>query len=258
MSASYQTAFADALLNVDHVAPPGVTAHNAEIPLRRFGVYRNNFVVGLGKALERHYPVVERLVGEEFFMAMAREFVRERPPRSPLLASYGNDFADFIATFEPARDIPYLADVAKLEAARVRAYHAEDATPCGAEQFATIDASAIENIRIDLHPSTEIVRSRYPAVTIWAMNSGEREPGPIEVIGGEDAVVVRPHLDVEIRTLPPGGAAFLLALAKGLRLREAAGAGVADAGEFDLACNLAGLIGSGLARGFVVPDSKEW
>ena len=90
------------------------------------------------------------------------------------------------------------------------------------------------------------------------MNSGEREPGAIEVIGGEDAVIVRPHLEVEIRTLPPGGAAFLLALADGFPLCEAAGAGLADASEFDLACNLAGLIGSGLARGFVVPEPKQW
>jgi hypothetical protein len=258
MSASYQTDFADALLDADHRVPPGVIAHNAEIPLRRFAVYRNNYMASLGKALERHYPVVERLVGEEFFLAMARAFVRQRPPRSPLLPSYGDDFADFIAAFEPARNVPYLADVAKLEAARVRAYHAEDAVPCGAEQFATVDASAIENIRIDLHPSTEIVRSRYPIVTIWAMNSGEREPEPIEVISGEDAVVLRPHLDVEIRTLPPGGAAFLLALAEGLPLREAAAAGLANAGEFDLAGNLAGLIGSGLARGFVVQESRQW
>ncbi len=257
MPAPFEIAFASALLDAEHPVPPGVTAHDAAVPARRFAVYRNNVVAGLGKALRRRYPVVERLVGEEFFAAMAREFVLQRPPRSPLLATYGDEFAAFIAAFEPARELPYLADVARLEAARTRAYHAEDATPICADQFATLDAELIEDVRIDLHPSAEVVRSPYPIVTIWAMNSGEQEPGPIEDYRREDALVARPYLEVEVRSLPVGGAAFLLALASGLSLREAVEAGLADSQDFDLACNLAGLIGSGLARGFTIPEPKK-
>ena len=51
----------------------------------------------------RRFPAVERLVGEEFFAGMAREFVMAHPPRSPLLLTYGDEFPDFIAAFEPAR-----------------------------------------------------------------------------------------------------------------------------------------------------------
>src|SRR5712692_11309083 len=161
MLASFETSFADALLNSDQPIPCGITAHNAAIPARRFAVYRNNVVVGLGKALKSRFPVVEKIVGEEFFAAMARVFVKEQPPRSPLLATYGDDFPAFIAAFEPARGLPYLADVARLEAARTRSYHAADATPVGADHFAGLDGDAVENIRIDMHPSTEIVRSAY-------------------------------------------------------------------------------------------------
>ncbi len=49
--------------------------------------------------------MVEKIVGEEFFAAMARVFVMKRPPRSPLLANYGDDFPAFIAAFEPARTV---------------------------------------------------------------------------------------------------------------------------------------------------------
>src|SRR6185369_16178338 len=108
-----------------------------------------------------------------------------------------------------------------------------------------------------MHPSTEIVRSSFPIVTIWAMNSGERELAPIENWRGEDALVVRPHLDVDVRMLPPGGAAFLLALVDGRPIGEAAAAALADDADFDLACNLAGLIGSGLARDIVVPEPQD-
>ena len=108
---------------------------------RRFAVYRNNVMVTLSKALKSRFPAVDKIVGEEFFGAMARVFVSERPPRSPLLATYGDEFADFIATFEPASDLPYLADVARLEAARTRAYHSADAVPIDADGLTALDPS---------------------------------------------------------------------------------------------------------------------
>jgi hypothetical protein len=108
-----------------------------------------------------------------------------------------------------------------------------------------------------MHPSAEILRSPFPIVTIWAMNSGEHALAPIEDWRGEDALVARPHLDVQVRTLPPGGATFLLALAAGRPLGEAAEAALADDPDFDLTRNLAGLIGSGLVREIINPKPKN-
>src|SRR6266481_4734735 len=258
MAAPFETSFAQALLDADRPIPCGITAQNAAVSARRFAVYRNNVVAGLVKALKSRFAVVEKIVGEEFFVAMARVFVIEQPPRSPLLASYGDEFATFIAAFEPARELAYLADVARLEAARTRACHAADATPVDAGRFAALDAHAVGGIRIEMHPSAQIIRSRYPLATIWAMNSGEQELAPIENWCGEDVLVVRPYLDVEVRTLPPGGAAFLLALAGGQPLAEATEAALADDPSFDLTRNLAGLIGSGLVRDIVLPEPRKY
>jgi hypothetical protein len=188
---------------------------------------------------------------------MARAFVTEKPPRTPLLAGYGDEFPSFIAAFAPARELPYLADVAELEAARTRAYHAEDAVPVDADAFAALDPGAAGGLRIALHPSTEIIRSPHPIVTIWAMNAGEQPLAAIEDWRGEDALVTRPHLDVEVRLLPPGGAAFLLALATGRTLADAAETARADHSEFDLAGNLAGLIGWGVAGKVILPAPPE-
>ena len=257
MPAPFETSFAEALLNAGRPIPHGITAHHAAVPARRFAVYRNNVVASLVKALKSRFAVVEKIVGEEFFAAMARVFVKEQPPRSPLLATYGDDFPAFIAGFEPARGLAYLADVARLEAARTRSYHAADATPLGAEHFTTLDADAVGDIRIDMHPSAEVVRSAHPILTIWAMNSGEQELVPIENWRGEDALVSRPYLEVEVRALPPGGAAFLLALAAGRRLCEAAEAALADDPDFDLTGNLAELISSGLVRDIVHPEPMK-
>jgi hypothetical protein len=255
--APFETSFASALLDPERPVPGGIASENGATATRRFAVHRNNVVAGLVKALQTRFPAVEKIVGQEFFAAMARVFVAERPPRTPILATYGDEFAGFIAAFEPARELAYLADVARLEAARTRAYHAADAVPIEASRFAALDPEALADIRIDLHPSAETVRSSHPIVTIWAMNSGEQALLPIENWRGEDALVVRPHLDVEVRLVAPGGAAFLLALAAGRPLREAAEAAFADSPEFDLSHNIAGLIGSGVACGIVAPQAEE-
>jgi hypothetical protein len=108
-------------------------------------------------------------------------------------------------------------------------------------------------LRVKLHPSLEIVHSEHLIVTIWAMNSGEQKLEAIDNWRREDALVVRPHLEVEVRLLPPGGATFLLALADGRSLGRAADAAVAESPQFDLTGSLAALIGWGLVCGVVVP-----
>ena len=242
----FEPSFAAALLDPGLPVPLDVVSDNAPSLSRRFAVHRNNVVAGLVEALEARFPAVEKIVGKEFFVAMARAFIQKRPPRSLLLATYGDEFAEFIGAFEPAHELPYLADVARIEAARTRTYHAADAAPLGASELAQLDAKALSDLRVDLHPSLEIVRSAHPVVTIWAMNSGAQKLEPIEAWPAEDALIVRPYLDVEVRLLPPGGAAFLRALAEGQSLGAAADAAFADDAAFDLTGSLAALIGGGL------------
>jgi hypothetical protein len=242
----FQSAFANALLDLEQPPPPGLGAAGAADPRRRFAVHRNNMVAGLVKTLAARFPAVVKIVGAEFFNVMARAFVLAHPPRSPRLACYGDVFPNFIDAFAPVREVAYLADVARIEAARTRAYHAADAAPVGTDAFAKLAVEAASFMRLEFHPSVEIIRSPHPIVTIWAMNSGGRPLAPIENWCGEDALVARPHLEVEVHLLPPGGAEFLLALAAGRPLGEAAQHALAAGPQFSLTDNVAGLIGCGL------------
>jgi hypothetical protein len=243
---SVQDNFAGALLDAERPVPRAVTSHTARKPDKRFAVYRNNVIVGLSEALRTQFPATEKIVGPEFFMGMARVFVATEPPRSPVLTSYGERFPAFIEAFPPAGELPYLADVARLEVARTQAYHAADTAPLDAAAW-RVDANALVGMRVTLHPSLRILRSAYPVVTIWSMNAGILEPASLEECAAEDAVIVRPQAEVEVRKLPPGGSAFLEALATGTTLGEAAATAANSHTAFDLAVNLAGMIGAGLA-----------
>src|SRR4051812_40516028 len=131
-----ESAFVRALVDPASPAPAGLTTSRGTADARRFAVYRNNVVAGLGKALESRFPVALRLVGEEFFRGMARAFIADHRPRSPLLAEYGDELPAFIEAFDAAASVPYLADIARLEIAWGRAYHAADATPVAVASFA--------------------------------------------------------------------------------------------------------------------------
>jgi hypothetical protein len=214
-------------------------------PERRFGVYRNNFRAGLCRALASRFPVTEKLVGDLFFAAMAQSFITQYPPTSPMLFGYGDDFADFVHAYDPATKLDYLTDVVRLETARGKAYHAVDVAPLEPAILADLDTDILPTLSFVFHPSVSLVRSAHPIVTIWAMNAGEAKLSPIEPWIGEDALVARPHLTVRVQRLPPGGAAFLEALVSGTTLAAGVEAALANANDFDLTANLAGLLQSG-------------
>ncbi|WP_413990482.1 DUF2063 domain-containing protein [Labrys okinawensis] len=249
MLADLQSAFREAVLDPAVATPPGLTAHNGVAPRRRFAVYRNNVTVGLAGAVESRFPASIALVGEEFFRALATLFVRAHPPRSPLLLIYGDELPGFTEGFEPAREVPYLADVMRLEIARSQAYHAADAEPGSLDALSAFPPEQLGEVRVILHPAVRLLRSAFPAATIWEMNSG----GEIREIAdwsGEEILVTRPHLDVTVQILPPGGYAFLASLQAGEPLGVAAESAFAESADFDLPSALAALVNAGIACRF--------
>lgn len=245
MSLGTQSRFAAALTDPVVPVPQGLTSWTGPQPQRRFAVYRNNVAAGLTGAIASRFPATQAIVGEVFFSAMAVEFVRAHPPRSPLLLCYGDDFPDFVEGFAPAKEIAYLPDIIRLEAARGRAYHAADAASLDTATLAILPPERLADLVFVPHPSLSILRSPHPVVSIWAMNAGEAQLQPIEDWRAEDAMVVRPHMTVEVRRLPPGGAAFLRALADGACLAAAVVSATEDEAAFDLSANLAGALQSG-------------
>jgi hypothetical protein len=241
-----QAEFAGALLSLSRRPPASIIGATQGRAERRFAVYRNTVAAGLIEALQGRFPVVERLVGEDFFRAMARAYVALEPPSSPLLLRYGEGFADFIARFTPAAPLPYLADVARLEYARGFAYHAADRDQLPPAAFAVLDKGRLADFTVTLHPSVVIVASAFPILSIWLANQAETV-APLRHRGAESALVSRPYFDVETRRLQPGTGAFLWALQARATIGEAVGAGEAASAEFSAAEALATLIGANIA-----------
>lgn len=235
--------FAAALLDPALPVPAGLTDAQGRAAGRRFAVYRNNVAVGLTEALVAGFPVVHRLLGDDFFRAMAGVFLRAHPPRSRILADWGADLPAFLAAFPPVAHLGYLPDVARLELALRASYHAADAAPLPPESLAAVPPERLGGLRLRLAPALRLVRSGWPVFGIWAANT---RGAPPPAMAAQDVAVLRPGFDPEPQLLPAGGGGFVAALLGGARL----GAAAAAAGPaHDLTASLGLLLAGGAITG---------
>lgn len=90
------------------------------------------------------------------------------------------------------------------------------------------------------------------------MNVGDGVPAPVDLAaGGEDVLIVRSVADVEVRSLPEGGADFVHALADGSSVLAAMKAALSADHCFDLSANLSGLIHAGALVGYSLHNQGD-
>jgi hypothetical protein len=212
-----EAVFTRALLDPDLPVPPGLVDPLGQPAPRRFAVYRNNVAASLTRALETAFPTVRKLVGDDFFGAMALVFLRQHPPQSRLMMLYGDAMPGFLEGFAPAAHLGYLPDVARLDQAMRESYHAADHTPLSEAELHRCLGGDVAGLRLLLAPSARLIRSHWPIQSIWAAN---HEGGPAPKAGGQDVLVLRPDFDPRPHALPPGGGAFVEGVLNGLSLGE--------------------------------------
>jgi hypothetical protein len=200
-----------------YIRADGVTAAD------RLSVYRNTFFGTLTNALRLSYPVVQRLVGVEFFETSAQKFIEGEPPRSAYLDEYGAGFGDFLEQFAAAASVPYLSDVARLEWAVSCALHAPDATPLDPAALRDVEQRDHERVRFVPHPSVRMIRADFPVDTIWRAVLGQ-DDAALRAIDLDDApvwmLVQRLPIGIDVQRLNEAAWPFTSALCAGRPLEE--------------------------------------
>jgi hypothetical protein len=239
--ADIQQSLAGSILGLRPKLPLSLHASTAARAESGLAVYRNNVAAGLIKVVSTRIPVTRRLVGNESFDAAVRAFIAAEPPRSPVLLDYGDTFPRFIRGLGQDACISYVADIADLEIARGKAYHAADVDPLPPQAFAAIPGERLAELRLSFHPSVVLLQSGFPVVSVWQANQGVHDM-TLRQWRAEAALVARPRLDVEVWRLPPGGFEFLTELSRGSTMAQSAETAMDDTPQFDLAVNLSLLL----------------
>ena len=246
-------AFAAALVDPAAPIPEGLAAPPGAPISDRFAVYRNNVHASLVDVLADRFPVVQALVGSEFFRAMARTYVREHRPRDASLFRYGGSFAAFVADFEPARGLPYLPDVARVENAWHESWGAADAEPIGLRELAALPPEQLVHSRFGIHPAARLVRSPWPVGSVWSAHQ-QADPD-LSALGwhAESVLVTRPQAEIHVQCLTAGIAALASGLLAGATLERAYDAALAEEPGLEPGHALRALAEAGLFMEIIDP-----
>ena len=219
----------------------------------RIAIYRQTIFANYRNALSATYPVVKRLTGTPFFHAAVEAFAHAQPSQSGDLNIYGGSLGEFLATYPPAADLPYLADVARLEWAIDGAHRASEASCAPESVLAALAVAPPERLPalwLRLEPSCRLVASPFPILRIWQTNqAGYSGDDRVMLDEGSDALLVRRGDNgVSLERLGAGDHAWLAALAAGATL----GAAIEAAQNADAAFDLGDALREHIAAGTII------
>jgi hypothetical protein len=228
-----QRLFADALLRP--VSP--------ETGAEPIAPYRHSIRRNYRNALGATYRVVKRLVGEPFFDAAVDAYVATHPSGCADLNIYGDRFDRFLADYPPARTLPYLPDVARLEWAIDCVHNAAETfiSPLDVlRALAAIPAVSLAGLRLRIAPACRFVESPFPLLRIYDTNqdgyAGDTQVSLDE--GGVRLLVRRAESGVILEPISAGVHAWLSSLAAGLPLGDAIERTASADTQFDFATAL--------------------
>lgn len=241
--ARFQDDFAQALLVTDDAVSPALTTLSAQ---PAFAIYRNTIMKGCIDALQANYPAINRLVGEEWLRAAAAVYVRDALPDQAMLLHYGAGFADFLAQFEPAAELPYLPAVAQLDRFWTEAHAATSEDPLIPAALTQLASRNLSRARLQPHAETRWAWfNDAPIYTIWSRNrSDDGVDGDINW-QAEGALLTRPQDAVQWRPLNRATCAFLDACAARGTVADATQAALEAEAGADLGRLMAGLLEAG-------------
>lgn len=218
------------------------------------GIYGNNYRGNLQDALAAAFPMVEQIVGADFFRVLARKFIGQHPSRSGNLHEYGAEMPDFITTLPPAQSLPYLADVTLLDWACHRAYYAADIAPFDVARLQTIPVERYAELIWLCHPACAVLNSAYPLLAIWRTHQpGADQDFHVDLdSGGGTLLVYRTNDVIEVSALSAAEGDWLQRIQAGATMGAAADATLASCPDFDLTHTLGNFVAQGVLVDFIL------
>ena len=252
--ASFEDAFAHALFAEPKAADPAVADLVAQ---PAFAVYRNTVTKSCIDALQANFPAVTRLVGEEWFRAAAAAYVGLERPTTPSLQAYGATFAAFLAAFAPAAELPFLADVARLDRFWIESHGAIDAPALDATDLIGTDPGVLADAVLLPHPAARWAWfAESPVYSIWRDSRVRETIGGELTWRGEGALLTRQTDVVEWVGIDHAACRFLDECAAGGSVALAIDAALDVDAHANPARMIAALLSAGAATRLIIPTEQ--
>lgn len=205
--------------------------------LKVAAVYRNGFLRSCVDALRASYPVVELLVGEDYFGKLAVGYIEMHPPRRSTFVGYGERFPLYLENRLNAHQLPYLSDFAVLDRAWIAAYFAQDSRLLDEEQLERWQQGGndISEICCELPASAALLTLNYDISSLWLKLKSGSKPSNITRLNpvAQRLLIWRDKMDqINIRVLNTAEFSFLASLRGGSSLITAATSAIEQQSDF--------------------------
>ncbi len=231
-----QRRFAASLFGEQAAPDTGLVRATAISAALRIAIHTNNWRQGYREALALMYPVLQRLVGGEYFVGLADDYRLLQPSQRGDLHHIGAGFPGFLQHRFAAGEYAYLADMAALEWAVEDARRAALVDALAPDALRDLAPDAYAGLRLALHPAARLVRSQFPIRRIWFANQPAAESvDTVRLDAGGDALLVRAlPTEVALAALDEPGFMFVEWLGQGVGLADAAERALGQDAGFDL------------------------
>jgi len=241
-----QQAFGQGLLSAGAACIAPFVVPNGIDPGARVQIYRNNVREGFLATLRAGYPVLERLVGQQYFRQLTFEYHARFPSPSGNLHHAGQRLPEFLAEKFASTEYVYFHDVSRLEWSVQEVLVAAGADRLNIARLEAVTAGDYARLVFRLHPATALVSSEFPILSIWQANQPEADERVIDLdSGAEHVLLFRTDDAVELRRLTRQEHAFLVSIDAGNTLEEVMEDTLAEGDMFDAAAGLRRYVAAG-------------
>lgn len=124
----------------------------------RLDIYRNGYYLRLLDVLEKDFPCLKQIQGEEFFDNIGRQYIDRYPSDHFSVCYFNRHYSSFLK--EIAQD-PFYVEIAEFEWALTRVLDAGDAKPLSIQDLANIAPDSWPYLQFSLHPSVQLHLFHY-------------------------------------------------------------------------------------------------
>ncbi len=192
----HQSEFADALTGkqgadgvfINRIVPSSKIS--AQLAL---DIYKNNTRGARTSSLEVIYPICKKILGEEIFHSICKEYVNADINGASDLNQYGKTFSHHLKQLVKTNRLPtdyrYISELALLEYMIHAAYYADNDTTF---DFALFEKKITENVAVyfKVSHSLKLFKSEQPIYEIWLNNLNDRQVQNVSAINGSQYLLV--------------------------------------------------------------------
>ncbi len=212
-------------------------------------IYRNGFVKASVEALKNSYPVVVNMLGEDYFMGLARTYAVNNPSSTGTLVGYGEGFSEYLVQNSK---LPYISSVARLDKAWLQTLNSVDDQPLTAEDLAEISESGgdIDQLELSLNGSVSVMENDYQIFDLWVqIKSGNDIQSQVEINNQKETLLFwKQGLEVRAKVLSDSELLFIDLLNSGNKLGAIAEQITARFGDEEVSETFSNLLVSGILK----------